>query len=469
VNGAPLGTTVAAKLGRSGDTASNTTYQFAKTTRTLDAAIGDLASVLLLGAVNDGKTDCTAFFHALMAAGGGEYYIPAGNYLITDNGILMSTSLRFTGPGNFIYGASIIPAGRFISSNLTLLVPDVFPQPNNAYGYLNGRHLGDGVTVTIHIPDGTYSGWATTFPGHPQGNRIQIIGDVANRDNVNIQINLTNAGKFLMATNGNGIGLINGLTITGLNGWQSQGVWNESISPWGAAVWADNGGFASIGSAIHVNKMYYGFRADHSGCILISPNVLVEQYGDVGYHAYGGGTVFADRTFAGAGGHVSQLLGAGYIAEFGGHMQAEQASSSGANLYGMGALSNGSTWAQGCTITGAGQYGAWAENGGHMIALQVSNEPVSITSCKIGVRGGKGGTVEAGGAIVSGSTQDGVNCNAGRIDFTNGTSKNNGGSGVIARYCGVIYGLNYVSGTANGNKIKDIQDSTSVIGADPTL
>jgi hypothetical protein len=105
-----------------------------------------------------------------------------------------------------------------ISSNLTLTVAD----PSLSGGddcaliqqkidLLQGYTIDRAATVTISLPDGTYNCSSPVVVALPIGGRILIVGDVATP--ANVELIATDAGA--VAVYPPGLGLLNGMTITG--------------------------------------------------------------------------------------------------------------------------------------------------------------------------------------------------------------------------------------------------------------
>ena len=445
-------------------------YQYDNNTsiRTVQNRLTDSVSVKDFGAVGDGTTDDTASFKNAINSGIVKIIVPVGNYLITDSSIIMENTCSFDGPGNFLFQSYTIPCGEILIGHVILPVPQVFPQPNNALGFLNGKTIKDGSLVTIQVADGTYTGWGTISPSHPDGDKIQILGNTTSRDNVKVMVDLTNSNKFLYIS-GSRLGLIDGFSIIGSKGWVSTGVWDESITPYGAAIYADADAFITVGSEVFTQKMYYGFRADHNATILIRENVLVNEYGDVGYHAYGGGCIYANNCYADTGGHTSVGLGCGFMAEFGGVMQCEMSNSHAGGQYGYAAFSNGVLWGLGLNASYNGTFGIVAANGGHLIALAYNNTVSDIGYNKYGASAHMNGSLELSGAKVHNNTLDGVNCNMGSIDASNTISNNNGGCGYIVRANGVIFAAPGTTNISTDNVTPDTANTGGILGANSSL
>jgi len=410
---------------------------------------------------NDGSQDCTHIIQDLVNSAGSlnrSIIFPAGTYACSNS--VISYNHQFDGYGFLKMGPDTIPAGKVVNTSFQMSIPANFINPNAALGFLQGRYFGDGVTVTCNIADGTYT-WPEVFPQHAQGQRISFIGDVANRNNVVLQFDATNSGNGFHLANGYSLGLIDGMTITMTNAWVSHGVWNTAITPYGAGVLCTGSSHIQIGSNVYINKCYYGVRALEGGTIAVGSGVLVNEAGDVGYHAYNGGSIDARGTFATNCSDAAAGLGHGYLAELGGTIQCEVSSSSGNNQSGFGAFSNGAVWAISSQATN-NTWGFYASNGGHVIGVTYAAEGQSVASGnQFGVRAQMSGHIEFNGSLSHNNTLDGINVSGGTIDAGGATTQNNGGAGQGARYNGVIYG----TVTSTGNTLADFATNGGIIGA----
>jgi len=78
---------------------------------------------------------------------------------------------------------------------------------------VSDKTIAENAIVTIQIADGTYSNLNTIVVDHPNGDRIHIIGNTADETKVKLNFALDESG--IVVKNGNKLGLVNGLTLTG--------------------------------------------------------------------------------------------------------------------------------------------------------------------------------------------------------------------------------------------------------------
>ena len=340
--------------------------------RTLANRFADVVNVKDYGAIGDGVTDDTAAFVAA-AATGSLVYAPQAIYLVTSSALSYGTQLY--GPGKFSYGGGLIPIGN-VSASCTLHVPAQFSDINVALNYLNDRVINNGAVVTIQVADGTYTYGSPGSPvhieiTHPQGAQIQIIGNTTTPANVVLQFYQANYSPAFLIKNDKSLGLLDGFTINALDGWTGTYTWNAGINPYGFGIWAYAGGNIVVGVNIYINKFYYGMRAELGGHIYCQNNGSTGPYvayaGDVGFHAFNGGSLEARYAHASYCGDSSQNLGYGFLAEMGSIV-----ANNGFSIYnyiaGFAAETNGSMWAINTNGSYNLQYGYWALNGGSVDA-----------------------------------------------------------------------------------------------------
>ena len=351
-----------------------------------------------------------------------------------------------------------------IVASIDLHIPGELPSLPAAIAWVHDRVITmPHAVVRIRIADGDYALGAgdEIIMRHPQGTQVQILGNLEDPSRVRFRVAASQSQHFLAVANGYELGKLDGLTIEGTGGWLGHGAWDEYRRPYGCGVLNDGGGTVNVGSKVHIERMYYGLRAEKGGRIICDPGVRVNEAGDAGFHAFNGGHIEASRTVATNCAHASAGLGCGYLAELGGTIKAEFVESSGNALAGVAAVSNGSVWAQNAKVRRNWRYGFWAENQGHVIATSDGGQAEAAGN-REGFRAGKGGTIECPGGLAHGNSRCGYAANAGAIDATGAVAHENG-SAASAVYGGVIYGLPQ----GRGNAQRSLADATSIIGADP--
>lgn len=102
-----------------------------------------------------------------------------------------------------------------IATNLTLNVPDDFADIQTALAYLKDKRINTDVIVIIQVADGSYDYTSTIEIKHPDGDKIQILGNTTVAENCTINFSSCDAG--LLVANGNKLGLLNGFNLYGGN------------------------------------------------------------------------------------------------------------------------------------------------------------------------------------------------------------------------------------------------------------
>jgi len=416
---------------------------------------------------NDGSQDCTYVIQDLVNSAGSlsrSITFPAGTYACSNS--VISYNHQFDGYGFLKMGPDTIPAGKVVNTSFQMSIPTNFTNPGSCLYYLQNRFLSDGVTVTCKIADGTYT-WPQTYMQHPQGNRIQIIGNQTTPANVVVQFDATNFNSGFQASYGYALGLLDGMTITTTNAWISHGNWNSAIIPYGAGIIALYDGNINVGAHVIVTKCYYGIKAAYGGSINCAPGVSVTEAGDVAYHAFHDGSINALGCYAQGTYDAAFGIGYGFLGEMGGTIHAENATSSYNYLHGFAAISTGSVWAQKSSSHNNNQAGYFAQEGGHVNASSPSNvtgSPTLSTANRWGARAYQGGTVEFFSSTASNNSSDGLSCNGGVIVADGATSTGNTGAGQVARCNGLVYGTI----TSTGNGVADFAQEGGIINADET-
>jgi hypothetical protein len=372
-------------------------------TRTLAKRFSDILNVYDFGAVGNGSTDDTTACQNASAAGA--TILPDGTFVVTDFNLIKNIK-NWTGTGSFKYGAMVLPVGPITSfTNIyvapTTTSPVSFPTIQDAIDFCEAKtYLGPQSTafISINLADGTYNAAQITYNTDtqinlqsPNGDRFQIVGNTTTPANVVLNFTASPSATYpngqcaFQLLRGARLYLIDGVTINGVGGWVSYGVWNANS--YGAAIRAGQSSSLVVGAKVRINKFYYGLQALYGGSIVCNPNgVQVNYAGDVGFHAYGDGSIDAQATFATNVAHSSLELGSGYAAEGGGYINASFCTAATNGKTGFLALTCGSMWAHSSvsysngTVVSAGEaYGYWAvENG----SIEVNQDPLgSIYPC----------------------------------------------------------------------------------------
>ena len=343
--------------------------------------------------------------------------------------------------------AGVITANQtvFVGANRSVSHGSSYNTIQDAVRWASNQTISSNAILTIKVDDGVYTlppGGTIDFT-HSQGAQVQIIGNQTSRDAVHVIYPSANAQCFIRVSNGANLGLIDGFTVESSGGWISHGVWNEPVTPYGCGILNFGGGRVNVGPQMYFNKCYYGVRAEAGGVIVCSPGVLVNESGDVAYHAYNGGHIEASGTFADYGSHASVGLGSGYLAEFGSTIKLAGSTASHMNIQGAGAYSGSTIWAENVKSYN-NQYGLLGANGSHVIAVSDGGSTTEIHDNQFGVRGNYKTSFELGGALIHNNVLDGVSVdNLCTVDATAANIHDNGGLAVFANGGSTI--------TSNGN------------------
>lgn len=278
----------------------------------------------------------------ILTNGDGEFafYAANGRYQlqITGGGISVAQSITdviLFDPAD----AGIVPTGAFITSSQTLNVPTDYASISAALTYLGGLTIVKDAIVTIQVANGTYVQSSVNYCAHPNGVRIRIIGNTTTPASCKIQCASSDA--FYVPA-GYEIGEINGFYL------------EKTGSKANIGVLTDSGSISKLGPMIVTDNFYYGVASRYGGNIVAngtsaSDRVLVLNAGDAGFWAYEGGDLFARYGESQGANDSANGLGSGFVAEFGGNIDATSSKSTGSFLAGYGAFTVGSIRAWGCT------------------------------------------------------------------------------------------------------------------------
>ncbi|MBS1079103.1 glycosyl hydrolase family 28-related protein [Gluconobacter kondonii] len=406
---------------------------------TLLSRIEQIRTVKDFGAKGDGDTDDTAAFKAAISET--EYaYVPQGNYVITDASVLLS-SQYFYGPGILTYDGYEFPAGD-VEIFVNLNVPSVFPTIQDAVTWCElHRFSGASGFASINIADGTYS-LTQIEPQFPEGSdRIQFIGNTETPANVVLNFDGTNNQCGFLFQRGNGCYLIDGVTINSENAWVSHGVWNDQC--YGAAIMAQYGSRTVVGGSVRINNFYYGVSSRYGSVIYCHPGVIVQQAGDVGFHAFGSASINAQNCQALYCAHTSEGLGFGFCAESSGFVDCSFGNAANNAVAGFYANNGGAVWAH-STTTDANYYGIYAINGGRIECNKGASgdaQTNSYNNTSHGYYALNGAYINANSCLAASNGGSGyVASNGGFIDVTASNASNSGAHGYLAYQHGGLAG-----------------------------
>lgn len=237
-----------------------------------------------------------------------------------------------------------------ISTDTTLNVPSSYATIDAAMSYLRGYMIGDGVTVTIKVADGSYSISSPFDLHHRDGKQINIIGNTTTP--LNVVITFSGDGAFILS-GAYEIGLIDGIKVSSTL-WTSHGNWSTRG---GSAVAATFGAVINLGSKMRIEKSYYGVRAAEGGVVKCEAGVTVDEAGDGGFFAFSTGFIECMNCTSTNAADSDNGLGFGFIAENNGTIRADGSTSSGNLISGFFSNTSGSMWAKNTVSNSNGRHG----------------------------------------------------------------------------------------------------------------
>lgn len=231
--------------------------------------------------------------------------------------------------------------------------------------------------VVIQLDDGEYDIGATIVFRHQFGARVSIIGN--RQDPAKCRLTCGDALDAIYVGAGSVLGLIDGITLEHVA---------RARRGLKSALLADETGVIICGSMVRVVGFYYGFQARRNG-VIRADRTQARDGGDANYFAFLGGQISASGARALAARDLEKNLGSGFVAEYGGSIDAQNASASYNLLAGFTALSNGVIRAYGALATNNGA-GYRARTGGRIIA----HDGRAAENCGSGVATDRDGRLE---------------------------------------------------------------------------
>ena len=251
-----------------------------------------------------------------------------------------------------------IPAGKIQSIALR---PDGGPSLAVALASIAQWRIAPGASVVLRLADGTYRQTGTVNIEHPDGSRIQIVGNTEAPGNVRLIWAAQTDGLYVGA--GQVLGRLDGVTLSrDIPGGNDNGATDNATG-----LLAENAGVLRAGPAVVVDGFYYGAQARYGGVLRLR-GTTVRHAGDAGYFAYNGGHIDAQQAKAEDVSDSKLGLGSGFVAEYGGTIDATGAKSTRNALAGFTALSNGSIVANGASATENRRFGFYAITNGSIVA-----------------------------------------------------------------------------------------------------
>jgi len=251
-----------------------------------------------------------------------------------------------------------IPAGR---TEMISISANRGPSLASAVAALSPWRILPGATLVLHLEDGVYKNDRTLHIDHPDGARIQIVGNTHAPEKVRLVWSANTDGIYVGTSNA--LGRLDGVTLyRNVPGGNDNGASDNACG-----LLAENAGVLQAGPAVVVDGFYYGAQARYGG-VIRAHGVLVRHAGDAGFFAYNGGHIEAQGSRAEDSSDAKLSLGSGYVAEYGGSLDATGATAVGNALAGFTALSGGSIVANDATATRNRRYGFYARTNGTIVA-----------------------------------------------------------------------------------------------------
>lgn len=221
--------------------------------------------------------------------------------------------------------------------------------------------IAPGAFVVLKLADGTYWQAGTVHIEHPDGTRVQIVGNTEAPEKVRLIWAAHTDGIYVGA--GQTLGHLDGVTLfRDIPGGNDNGAKDNAVG-----LLAEDAGTLRAGPAVVIDGFYYGAQARYGGVMRLR-GTTVRRAGDAGFFAYNGGHIDAQRAKAEDVSDSTLGLGSGFVAEYGGTIDATGAQSTRNALAGFAALSNGAIVANGASATDNRRYGFYAITNGSIVA-----------------------------------------------------------------------------------------------------
>lgn len=249
-------------------------------------------------------------------------------------------------------GAALI--GGLIADSVTLAVPSQYATISAALTYLSSKTIARDATVTIKVADGMYVPVAGVNLNHPQGARIQIVGNEANPAACVLRPAAPTFDLFTVSA-GHVFGKVAGITFDLPT---KAGAANNVT-----AILATHGGRIAEVANCKVNNWYYSIAARDDGYIY-AHDCVCDHAGDVAIWAFAGGVIHGHNLTAQNANDSANGLGYGFQAEYGGTLNANNSTATGCHIGGFAALSNGTGRYYDCLASGNAGSGFVVRGGG---------------------------------------------------------------------------------------------------------
>lgn len=239
--------------------------------------------------------------------------------------------------------------------------------------------------LVVRLKDGEHAQQRTLAIRHPAGSRLAIVGNRSEPARCRIVWSGPDDGLYVGA--GCVLGLLDGVVL-------------EHAAPrargLGSALLADEGGVIRCGTQVQARHFYYGFQARIGGAIRCA-GTESHGAGDANYFAFNGGHLYARKARAFGARDEKNRLGSGFVAEYGGTIDAAEALAQYNLLAGFTALSNGVIRAYETRAEHNGRAGYYTATGGRIVA----HDARARANCGAGLLAQDGGDGISGNRIVS--------------------------------------------------------------------
>ena len=209
--------------------------------------------------------------------------------------------------------------------------------------------------LVMRLADETYRLSSTLKIRHNAGDRFRIVGNINAPQRCQL---LWSGDADAIYVGAGSILYIDGVTIC--HGTTTQ----RGLA---SGVLADEGGVVECGRSVRVTDFYYGFQARRGGIIRCEYSQS-SGAGDANYFAFMSGHISARGAVASGAADRDKQLGSGFVAEYGGSIDAIEATARGNALAGFTAVSNGSIRADRGLAEHNGRGGFYTDTGGEIVA-----------------------------------------------------------------------------------------------------
>lgn len=210
--------------------------------------------------------------------------------------------------------------------------------------------------LVLRIEDGEHPQGGTLNVQHPYGRRLSIIGNRSDPSRCRLLWQGTDDALYVGA--GGVLGLIDGITL------EHTAPRNRGLA---SAILADEGAVIRCGPLTQARGFYYGFQARIGG-VISCRETESHGAGDANYFAFNGGHISANGAKAFGAEDKAQGLGSGFVAEYGGTINAQSAIARYNAFSGFTALSNGVIRAYASRAENNGRAGYYVGTGGTIVA-----------------------------------------------------------------------------------------------------